>query len=214
MRVPNPPAPFPPFAKPYQLKSGTIITRIFNGAFPLDSFNPCAGRPSRFAPIWLDQPAGQRCCVPTLYAATNFECAVYETVFHDISPKARYRIVPASDIALLRCGEIQIQSELHLAPLFQPELGALEITRANLIDTPKRWYAQTVRWAAAIHEAFLDLHGLAWTSRPCDPEIAFLLFGDRIDSNDLLPLSHASLAEDLYDALVRAGERSRITILS
>lgn len=75
--------------------------------------------------------------------------------------------------------------DLRLAALFQPDLGRWHLTRPKLIDTPPTQYLRTVRWALAIHKARPDLHGLVWTSRRCDPALAYLLFGDRVTSSDL-----------------------------
>jgi hypothetical protein len=40
-----------------------------------------------------------------------------------------------------------------------------------------------------MHDSFSDIDGLVWTSRRCDPEKAYLLFGDRIPTH-LLDTTH------------------------
>ena len=46
-------------------------------------------------------------------------------------------------------------------------------------------YAETVRWAEAIHRDLLGLDGLLWTSRQQDEAHAVLLFGTRVGRGDL-----------------------------
>ncbi len=45
-------------------------------------------------------------------------------------------------------------------------------------------YEQTVLWAVAIHGDIPDADGLVWTSNQCDPDDAYVFFGDRVYESD------------------------------
>lgn len=179
--VPGPPDPFPSAdINIFTLAAGTVLHRIHNKARWSTEFNPCAGRPARFSP--LNYPDGT--CVPTAYAASTFEAASHESVFHDVEYSARDKFVPEKTIAACAYSVISPLRDLQLAELFEPDLNRLQLTRSLLIDTNAVQYTRTVRWALAIHSARPDLHGMVWTSRRCDPAKAFVLFGDRVAPSD------------------------------
>jgi hypothetical protein len=182
--IPRPPTTFTAVHR-IKLTPGTDLHRIHNSSFASNSFNPCQGRPSRFAP--LIRPDGT--CIPTMYAATNLECAVHETVFHEIQHDAKYKSIGYREIENLDYSIVRPRRDLLLASLFEPDLNRLQLTRRQLIDTFAADYEATAKWAIALHDSFSDIDGLVWTSRRCDPERAFLLFGDRM-STDLLDIVH------------------------
>jgi hypothetical protein len=173
--VPPPPIPFPPF-NTRVLLAGMPLVRLHDPAFRGDDANPCRGGPTRFAPIF--RPDGA--CVPTLYAAGTFEAAVFETVFHDVPHTAATKFVPLGKVTSRTISRLELQSDLLLASLNEPDLNRLGLTRADLIDTYPSAYGETARWAEAIHRADPTVAGLMWTSRRCDPDQAFVFFGDRL----------------------------------
>ena len=73
---------------------------------------------------------------------------------------------------------------LRLASLRAPDLRRWRIARDALIAAPPPLYPETARWAAAIHDRFPDIEGLVWTSNRCDPDSAWLFFGDRVGPED------------------------------
>ena len=75
-----------------------------------------------------------------MYAATSFGCAAYESVFHDIDPAATFKTVPLSKVEELAGSRIEIDRDLKLARLFEPELNKWGITRQSLVDTPPSSY--------------------------------------------------------------------------
>jgi hypothetical protein len=172
-------------------------------------FNPGNGR-SRFSP--LTDTAGS--IVPTMYAATSFGCAVYETIFHDIDPAAAFKSVPMSSIENLVGSVIEFDRDLRLARLFEPDLNKWGLTRASLIDTPPSTYNATQVWAAAIHEAEPAVDGMIWTSRRFDEEKCLILFGTRIDEAAIGVLRSDELARtpDLLEELVGLGRLSGIVL--
>jgi hypothetical protein len=206
--IPRPPPTFPAINR-IVLPPGTDLHRIHNSSFASNAFNPCLGRPSRFAP--LIRPDGT--CIPTLYGATGLECAVHETVFHEIQHDAKRKSISFQAIENLDYAILRPRRGLALAGLFEPDLNRWGSTRRQLIDTFAADYDDTARWAIALHDAFPDIDGLVWTSRRCDPERAFLLFGDRVLSTQLEPAHRGRISETNTLLLQIRGFADRAGIL-
>jgi hypothetical protein len=209
--LPRPPDPFPPY-NPYRLAAGSELHRNHLRSLRSAQFNPGFGLPSRFAPF--DDEGGRT--VPTLYAGTTREAAVYETIFHDIDPAALFKTVRQHVVEARTASRITPTRDLLLASLFTPDLAAWGLARTDLIQTPKSTYDQTVIWAAAIHAAHRDVDGLVWTSVRCDPELCVMLFGDRVDEADLQVIDRLEVAADatLLLELREYGKRAGIIIVS
>jgi hypothetical protein len=207
--TPAPPTPFPPIT-PYPLQAGTRLHRIHASAFAPNAFNPGLGRPSRFAP--LRSAAGT--VIPTAYFATTLDCAAHETVFHEVPHDAAVKTVPYDELRDRDHAELDVTSPLTLCPLFQPDLARLGVARVELIDTRPGAYAETARWAATIHAADPMVQGLVWTSRRCDPDLALVLFGDRVAPGTLAVRGRAALTASPALAALRAiGARAGITLV-
>jgi hypothetical protein len=207
--IPPPPDPFPA-VNHRLLPAGSEIHRIHDAAYPANGFNPGKGRPTRFAP--LTRADGTP--IPTAYAADGYECAAHETVFHEVQHDAPRKTIPFLAIEMLSHAVLRVRRELTLASLFEPDLNAWGLTRGQLIDTFADAYPDTARWALAIHERWPDVDGLVWTSRRCDPQQAYLLYGDRVDGNDLEPVSERRVVAS-NAALLQLrgfGTRAGITI--
>ena len=162
------------------LKQGDTIHRVHQTTFASASFNPCGGQPTRFAPV--QDTAGA--CVPSLYAGSTLPAAIHETIFHDIPAKAKLKTIPKQDVLIRSHSELQAMRDIELALLTNVTLGAWKIARKDLIESGAKLYVQTVQWAEAIHHQFPNVDGLVWTSRQCDPDLAYLFFGDRVQSSD------------------------------
>jgi hypothetical protein len=182
--IPPPPAIFPAINR-IKVAAATGLHRIHSCSFTGNSFNPCLGRPSRFAPLVRSDGT----CIPTMYAATSLECAVHETLFHEIQHDAKYKSIGYHEMENLDYSIVQPRRDLVLASLFEPDLNRWGLTRRQLIDTFAADYEATAKWAIAMHDGFSDIDGLVWTSRRCDPERAYLLFGDRMPTH-LLDTAH------------------------
>ncbi len=211
LKVPTPPSPFPP-VNVLLMVAGTPLHRMHSRSLHPAEFNPCLGQPSRFAPFHTAKGG----CVPSLYAATTRQAAAFETIFHDIAPKARFKTVMLSSVDSRAVSEIAPHRDLKLVQLFTPDLKASRVPRSRLIDTPKSTYDETVAWAKAIHAAHAHVDGLAWTSRQCDPDVCLVLFGDRVDEGELDVLANRQVATDprLLLELRTYGRRAGITIVS
>lgn len=190
------------------LPAGTELYRIHSRDRRAHEFNPGFGS-SRFAPF---TSAGIQ--VPTMYAATSFGCAAYESVFHDIDPAARFKTIPMSKVEELAGSRIEIDRDLKLACLFEPDLNKWGMTRQSLIDTPPSFYPSTRAWAQAIHDADSTLDGMIWTSRRFDEEKCLILFGTRVDETSVGVLSSDDFADtpDLLDRLVELSRLSKIVL--
>jgi hypothetical protein len=194
--------------------AGRVIHVIHDTAFTPESFNPGVDgtgrlrKPTRFAPI--RNAKGE--VVPYLYGGSTLDCAIFETVFHDVPMDAADKFVDLDDFAQRGHGEIVPNRDLLLVDLTSEGLHRLKVPKEELITTPARDYPETALWAQALHHQFPDVDGLLWMSRQRDRDHALLLFGDRLDG--VLrgtriggPLARNSV---LRDAVVAAALRAGI----
>jgi hypothetical protein len=207
--VPAPPADLPQPNRAL-LPAGRVLHRVHRSDFTGASFNPCQGRPTRFAPIRSADGA----CVPSLYAGSSLDAAIFETVFHDIPARARLKTVPKQDVLARGHSVLVAERDLALVELRAPDLKKWGLEHGELVSAPAAHYALTARWAEAIHRRFDDVDGLVWTSNQCDPASAFLLFGDRVDDAAFTVVSTRNGAEDdsLLADVRQAGLRAGIVI--
>jgi hypothetical protein len=191
--TPSPPIPFPTF-NTRRVLTGTRLVRVHDRAFDGAACNPCVGDPTRFAP--LATVAGE--CLPTLYAAASFECAVHGSIFHDIPYDGSDKFVRLGKVTLRAISWIEVTTDLVVAGLHEPDLNRLNLTRAELIDTPRSAYLSTARWAEAFHRADPNISGLVWTSRRCDPETAYVFFEDRLRPGALVVKERVEVASSAH----------------
>ena len=209
MAIPTPAAALAA-ANYFSLRCGTIIHRIHLTTYGATSFNPCAGQATRFAPIHNVNGA----CVPSVYAGSSLDAAIYETIFHDVPAKATVKTVPKQNVVIRSHAELQVVRQLNLVQLRNPDLLQWHIRRKQLIGSSAKRYAQTAPWAEAIHHQFPKAEGLIWTSNQCDPDDAYIFFGDRVTSTDFkLTRGRNGAKDSSFLADVRSsGQRSNITI--
>lgn len=151
-------------------------------AFAPESFNPGVDpvgvlrKPTRFAPI--HSVHGK--VVPYLYGGSSRDCAIFETVFHNVPIAAADKFVDLDDFAQRGHGQIVPTRDLRLVDLTTDGLHRLKVPKEELIASPPSAYLATARWAEAIHHQFVDVDGLIWMSRQRDRDRAVVLFGDRV----------------------------------
>lgn len=164
----SPPTPFAP--RTTVLETGTQLYRVFTAAEGrgATTFNPGFGGPTRFASF--GDPT-----VPVLYAAATEEAAVAETLLHDIP--ASGGVLPYDRYARTVMARLTVTRPITLGVLHGLGLRTLRVTAAELTASDASTYPDTVRWAAAAHQAGLD--GLVWMSRLCNDAAAYVFFGDR-----------------------------------
>ena len=210
MSIPRPPAALP---RPNitVLRAGTPVHRVHGRRRRPLEFNECRGNPTRFAPI---RDADGR-CVPSLYGGSSFIAAVYETIFHDVPAHARWKSVPLDRVAASAHAELAPLRDIRLASLRTPDLARWRVSRDALIGSSPTRYRDTAAWAKAVHDQFPDVEGLVWTSNRCDPDSAWLFFGDRVRPGDFRIVAARDGRRDrafLFDVR-EAGRRAGITIV-
>lgn len=177
-------------AAPLLLSGAQVLHHVYNSSFPADSFNPGFGS-GRFHPFQDASGAP----VPTYYAASSEEGSYCETLFRAIGDgRMACRQVAGRLLANSSYARVRLRRSLALAHLSGNQLLRLGVTRAALLEPGPLHYADTAAWAAAIHTACPDLHGIAWTSRQHDASTCLMFFGDRVHSDDLEVLSTLDLA--------------------
>ncbi len=210
MTIPRPPGALP---RPNVavLRAGTPVHRVHARRRRPVAFNECKGNPTRFAPI-LD--ANGR-CVPSLYGGSSFIAAVYETIFHDVPAHARWKSVPLNKVTASAHAMLGSRRDIRLASLRTPDLARWRVSRDALIGSSPRWYRDTAAWAKAVHDQFPDVDGLVWTSNRCDPDSAWLFFGDRVRPGDfrVAAVRDGRLDPSLLSDVREAGRRAGITIV-
>ncbi len=191
------------------MPAGAIVHRIHDARFRATDFNPGYGA-SRFAPFEI---AGRK--VPTAYAATTLDCAIFETIFHDVEPSATIKSVSWSAILPLRHSTLVLRRDLSLARLFSADLMKWGLERRQLIDTARSGYAAARAWVPIIHDAPTSPDGMIWVSRRFDEERALMLFGSRVDPAEWRMNSSVEVANDphVLQALNDLAERAGILII-
>lgn len=209
MVVPAPPARLTP-PNEFVWPAGTALHRLHDPSFDGNGFNPCLGRRTRFAPIHA--PDGR--CIPSLYAGSTLLAAIFETVFHDIPPNAPLKTVPLRSASARSHSVLHPTRDLVLANLRAPDLKKWGLRPSDLITAPATHYAETARWAAAIHAQYPGIDGLIWTSNQCDPDDAVVIYGDRVMADELAIAESRDGRSDetLLEDIRAAGERAGIFI--
>lgn len=209
MSVPLPPRPLAA-AICVTLKAGINVHRVHLSTYIGNSFNPCRGGQTRFAPI-SDKKGN---CVPSLYAASNLESAIFETIFHDVPAGTAFKTVRKQDVTIRSHAELKVKRTLKLVNLYEPNLKKWRISRQNLIASSPKHYGLTTKWAEAIRHDFPEIEGLVWTSNRCDSERCYLFFGDKVKSTDFeITLSRDGKTDlSFLEDVRKAGERADIGI--
>ena len=148
---------------------------------------------TRFAPLALPDATP----VHTYYAASTFNCAIMESVFHDVTlePPGSFDL---DTLSSYRIGRITFEYPIPCVTFHSPYLLTLGLDRHRLIESLPASYAQTRRWAQAAFDQRPDAQGIAYGSRRHDAGRCIMLFEQRLSSYPDRPfrvVEHASLAE-------------------
>ncbi|NCE85729.1 RES family NAD+ phosphorylase [Pseudomonas sp. Q1] len=195
------------------LAKGDVLHRVHQEKYQPDQFNPGVHGNARFSPIQDDQGRA----IPTLYGGTTVECALMETVFHDVPHTAGFKSFDKGKLVGQVHSAVQVTQPLHLVDLSSVPLRKLGVTRKQLIDTEKDQYPATRKWAEAIHRQYPDVQGLSWVSRQDDSARAVVLFGDRIPGGALHSQGASrSLIEDstVFDSVLDLADRIGVVIVA
>ncbi len=185
---------------------GNPFLRCHDSRFGATEFNPGIGG-GRFHPLHTLRNDS----VSTLYGSDTLDGALSETVFHNIPVRGRQRSLRHASLRSLLFSTLAPRRDLKLAQLHGYGLRRLSLTRRQLIETESKQYPKTRRWGEALHRSNLRFDGLIWVSRQHDTSLAIVLFGDRVDRNDLevveppLPLAWGPGMDSIQQAAEEAG---------
>ncbi len=160
----------------------TELHRVHQTTFRPGEFNPGRGGQTRFSPFNDSNGA----LVHTLYASATLPAAIHETIFHDIPANAKTKTVRLNEVYIRTHSMLRTNRDLWLVELRNVTLSNWGISRRDLITSSAVLYDQTVLWSQAIHRDIANADGLIWTSNQCDPDDAYLFFGDRVDESDFM----------------------------
>ena len=146
---------------------------------------------TRFAPIECNDGSA----VHTYYAASSVECAILESVLHDIplDPPGQFDV---NRLEHYRIAEISFESAIECVSFHTPHLPALKLTRAQLIDSLPAHYARTRLWAQAAYRECPTAQAIAYGSRRYDAHRCIMLFGQRLSAPQFTVIVDRPLAID------------------
>lgn len=121
---------------------GLEFHRVHDLAFGGSEFKACTRGNARFSPIIDD--AG--ILIPTLYAGTTLDCALMETIFHDVPFKTGFKPFSKLKIDSKAYSILLPTADIRLIDLSLVALHKLEVKRTKLIDITKAHYPATRRW--------------------------------------------------------------------
>jgi len=159
------------------LEAGHELFRVHSLERDGDEFNPGFGKPTRFAFF----PDVRNEIVPVLYSADTERAAISESLLHD-TPLTGGQLQP-SGYKNHRMSRLLTSRDLNLVALLGTGLRRLGVRASEVTDTDASEYEMTVRWAEAAHAAGFD--GIAYMSRQCNSDQAYVFFGDRVTADDL-----------------------------
>ncbi|WP_025806336.1 RES family NAD+ phosphorylase [Pseudomonas chlororaphis] len=194
------------------LGAGTLLHRVHQDKYKADQFNPGRLGNARFSPIENDKGEA----IPTLYGGTTADCAMMETIFHDVPHAPGLKTIDKGKLVGQVHSEVELTQDLQLVDLASVPLRKLGVSRKQLIDTEKDQYPATRKWAEALHQKCPQAQGLSWISRQDDTARAVVLFGDRIPADALRPQGDSrSLVEDpeAYDDVLDLAGRLGVLIV-
>jgi len=157
--------------------NGETLFRVHPEIYGSLQFNPSPHGSARFSP--LVDAAGS--VIPTIYAGTTLDCALMETVFHDVPfTDGQKNWSKATHVAGKVYSKLALLRNLALIDLSAVPLHTLGISRKDLIECDGSLYSETRAWALALHDQYPDAEGLRWTSRQDDTALALVLFEGRL----------------------------------
>lgn len=172
------------------------VHRVHSQIYGALEFNPTPHGNARFSPLISSQGS----VVPTLYAGSTLDCALMETVYHDVpfvgGPKLHSK---AKHVSGRVRSKLRVTRNLRLIDLTAIPLRKLGISPSDLIVTDSSRYSETRSWASELYRQCEEAEGLLWTSRQDDTATAIMLFGSR------LPISPLQVADESVSLLTEDG---------
>ncbi|MEX3953416.1 RES family NAD+ phosphorylase [Paraburkholderia sp. EG287B] len=164
---------------------------------------------TRFAPISC--PDGSP--VHTYYAASSFACVVMESLFHDV-PLSPPGVFDLDRLTHFRLARLTIPDPIQCVSFHTPHLPALDLTRADLIDSLPAVYDSTRKWSQAAYNQCPGAHAIAYGSRRDDSGRCVMLFGQRLPSSRLTVVSDESMAvEPLRTKVLQLADSLNLNVI-
>lgn len=164
-----------------------------------DTFSEGWGN-TRFAPIVREDGTP----VHTYYAASTVECALMESVLHDM-PLSPPGVFDVDDLQYFRLAQFTLSQPLSCVSFHTPYLPALQnITRAHLVDSLPAFYPQTRAWAQAAYLQRPGAQAIAYGSRRDDSGRCLMLFKHRMPDQPFMIVGDEPLALSPRRQQVRA----------
>jgi hypothetical protein len=196
------PRPRPPLAVEIEtLPADTELVRVHHARFAATEFNP------QLRPLGRFRPFGDP-VIPTMHAARDLHTALAESVFHDI-PIRGTRQLPRAALTHRLLTRIAPTRDLRLITLHGHGLQRLAVTHGELIESGPTAYPWTAEWGAALHAAAPEADALTWMARRFTGRPALMLFGDRIDTSELI-LAAAPIELSRGDGLELVEDASQL----
>jgi len=164
---------------------------------------------TRFAPIYC--PDGSP--VHTYYAASSLECAVMESLFHDL-PLSPPGVFNLDRLTHFRLAKAMLPDSLQCVSFHTPYLPALNLTRAQLIDSLPAVYDSTRKWSQAAYDQCAAAQAIAYGSRRHDSGRCVMLFAQRLQPSPLTVVSDESMAIDpLRSKVLQLADTLKINVI-
>ncbi len=132
------------------------IYRVHSQAYGAVEFNPTGRGEARFSPLLSSMGS----VVPTLYAGSTLDCALMETVFHDVpfirGPKLHSKV---KHIYGKVRSTLRLTRDVRLIDLRSIPLRKLGISPSDLIVTDSSHYSETRTWASALYRQCEEAEG-------------------------------------------------------
>jgi len=183
----------------HMVAAGTIVHRVhlrrYLPAGAAVVFNGSGKGWARFSP--LRDAKGK--VVAVLYAGTTYECALMETVFHDVPLGSDGYTFDRTKLEDQVHSRIEILEPLRLVDLTSVGLRLFKLRPRDVTETDAADYGVTQQWASALYEANPTVQGLYWTSRQDNRAQAMMLFEGRLAG--VKSIRAVGTPEALVDAL-------------
>jgi hypothetical protein len=178
MALPDPPAGELDFGT-RTWAAGRPFYRVYRDKFGPNSFNSSRSS-ARFRPF---PSSGNP--IPTMYGSSRVDGALGESVFHDVPAGRGTWVIPRSGLLGQLRTMLVPQRKLELVDLTGWAFKRLGLRGRALVECEPAEYPITARWAERFHASKVKPDGIYWTSRQFDKAAAFILFGDRVERQEL-----------------------------
>lgn len=166
------------------LAVGATLWRLHSTKYAPTTFNPTVAN-DPFAGGRFDSPDGS---YTYLYAGEDIHVAAVEALLRDVPAGhlTTARVLPHAALVERSISCIQVRREVNL--VYLSGAGAHAIGQDSwLTNCEARYFPHTRAWAVAIRGWDDGIGGFVWRSRVNNDRRAYVLFGDRLTADSLIP---------------------------